>query len=375
MSQVGLHSCCPSLDYTPAASFVEAPEDSPSTMRFTPLKCLKGTVILTILSLFYMKYSFQPRTGLKAHDGSFYMDDRPFRILSGSFHYFRTHPEQWLDRLEKMKAAGLNAISTYIPWNLHEEIRGEFQFEGFWNLLKFIELVQSMGLYMIARPGPYICAEWEQGGFPAWMLHDPYMTFRSSKYPMYLKHVERYFNQLLPILARYTYKRGGPIIAVQVENEFGNLRTIDEAYIKFIVNLYHANNINELLFTSDSSWNLDFVEYPGLLPTVNFADRGKEHLQRLKIFNPGMPLMVGEFWSGWFDQWGKRHSISKKDFFEQAVDDVLSMQASINVYMFVGGTNFGFWNGANADKQIPIRSDYRPTRNKLRLRCSNLGIW
>jgi beta-galactosidase len=160
-----------------------------------------------------------------ATDGRFHLNSIAKRIISGEFHYFRTHPAQWDDRLRRLRTAGLNTITTRIPWNIHEKRRGVFEFNGFWNLSQFIQTVHRLGLLLIVDIGPYIDADWEFGGLPYWLLHDADMVVRSSSYPPYMNYVERYMGQLLTVLTRYTYKRHGPIIAVQIENELGSYTT------------------------------------------------------------------------------------------------------------------------------------------------------
>jgi len=294
--------------------------------------------------------------GLEAREGSFYLDGKPLRIIGGSFHYFRTHPQQWKDRLERMKAAFVNTVTTYIPWNLHERRRGVYNFaaDGY-DLVRFIKLVQEMELHLIVRPGPYICAEWEFGGLPSWLLHDPNMAVRTSSYPPYMNHVKQYFNQLLPILARFTHQRGGPIIAFQVENEFGSSTTSpDTTYLRFLVNLFRSHDINELLFTSDGAKQLPNGTLPDVLATVNFNKEPDERLRKLQLFQPGKPLMVTEFWPGWFDHWSEEHSTMTVDIFNDVLGKILAHDASVNLYMFVGGTNFWFWNGANYKKHVTL---------------------
>lgn len=294
--------------------------------------------------------------GLEARNMSFYLDGKPLRIISGSFHYFRTHPEQWQDRLERMKAAHVNTVTTYIPWNLHERQRGVYNFtvDG-WDIVRFIKLVQKMDLHLIVRPGPYICAEWDFGGLPAWMLHDPNMQIRTSTYTPYLNHVKQYFNQLLPLLARFTHQRGGPIIAFQVENEFGSSEmSPDRTYLRFLVNLFRLHDINELLFTSDGAKQLPNGTLPELLATVNFNKEAAERVEKLRLFQPSKPLMVAEFWPGWFDHWGEEHHTMHVDVFNDVAGTIFAHGASINLYMFVGGTNFWFWNGANYKENMTL---------------------
>jgi beta-galactosidase GanA len=289
----------------------------------------------------------------------FFVDGKPIRIIGGSFHYFRTRPEQWEDRLERMKAAGLNTVTTYVAWNLHEKQQGVYNFsaDGY-DLVQFIRVVHKHGFYMIFRPGPYICAEWEFGGFPSWLLRDPNMQVRSSVYKPYFTHLERFFTNLLPLIKKYTFRRGGPIIALQVENEFGSSATSpDPIYLGFIVSQFRKHGIRELLLTSDSSHNLAKGTPEGALPTVNFKKDAAEHLDRLLKFGKGKyPLMVTEFWPGWFDHWGEEHHVMEEAVFRNEIEKVLSYNASVNFYMFTGGTNFGFWNGANGGESF-----YAPT--------------
>jgi len=294
--------------------------------------------------------------GLEVRDGSFYLDGKPFRIISGSFHYFRTHPQQWRDRLERMKAAYVNTVTTYIPWNLHERRRGVYNFtvDG-WDIVRFIKLVQEMQLHLIIRPGPYICAEWEFGGFPSWLLHDPNMVTRTSTYPPYMNRVKLYFNKLLPLLARFTHRRGGPIIAFQVENEFGSSVTSpDKTYLRFLVNLFQSNDISEFLFTSDGAKQLPNGTVPEVFATVNFNKEPNERLNSVHLFQPGKPMMVAEFWPGWFDHWGEEHHTMTVSEFTEVAEAIFARGASINLYMFVGGTNFWFWNGANYKDHVTL---------------------
>jgi len=294
--------------------------------------------------------------GLEVKNGSFYLDGKRFRIISGSFHYFRTHPEQWKDRLVRMKAAYVNTVTTYIPWNLHERRRGVYNFtvDG-WDIVRFIKLVQEMQLHLIVRPGPYICAEWEFGGFPSWLLHDPNMMLRTSTYSPYMNRVKLYFNQLLSLLARFTHQRGGPIIAFQVENEFGSsITSPDKAYLRFLVHLFQSNDINELLFTSDGAKQLPNGTLPEVFATVNFNSEPFQQLKTLHEFQPGKPLMVAEFWPGWFDHWGGKHHTMPVSEFKEVAGTIFGHNASINLYMFVGGTNFGFWNGAGYEDNVTV---------------------
>ncbi|KAK3103421.1 hypothetical protein FSP39_019072 [Pinctada imbricata] len=242
-------------------------------------------------------------------------------------HYFRVHPDYWMDRLRKMRACGLNTVETYVPWNLHEEYPGKFDFSGFLDVRKFIQQAQEAGLYVIFRPGPYICAEWDLGGLPSWLLRDPNMKVRTN-YGPYQQAVQRFFNELLPKVADLQALRGGPIIAVQVENEFGS----------------YSDEIDHLLFIKEVKILIAYA-----LPTVNFPNMedGRKLFDMVRQWSKEFPLMVMEFWPGWFDHWGQAHKGLSIPLFEECLTGILEAGASFNMYMFHGGTNFGFMAGAN----------------------------
>lgn len=298
---------------------------------------------------------------LRTEQEEFYLEGKPFRILSGSIHYFRVVPEYWRDRLLKLKAMGLNTVETYVPWNLHEEIRGQFNFQGILDVVHFIKLAQDIGLYVIIRPGPYICAEWELGGLPSWLLRDPKMKLRSM-HPAYIHAVDNYFNKLLPMFVPLQFSYGGPIIAFQVENEYGSFgENLSVEYMTHLKKLMIKNGLKELLFTSDGIKQLKAHHYPhvrGVLKTANFQNNVTNKLIDLKQLQPDKPLMVTEFWPGWFDHWGEPHHQMEAEKVAQRVSNVLEAGASINLYMFHGGTTFGFLNGANA---VWKNFQYEPT--------------
>lgn len=298
---------------------------------------------------------------LKTSSTQFLLDGKPFRILSGALHYFRVVPEYWRDRLEKMRAFGLNTVETYVPWNLHEPRPGEFHFEGMLDIVKFIEMANDVGLKVIVRPGPYICSEWDFGGLPSWLLKDPAMQVRCA-YPPYLAAVDRYFDVLLPLLTPLQSTCSGPIIAMQVENEYGTYGN-DKVYLRHLADGMKVRGIDSFLFTSDGPRDicLQGGTLPDIFKTVNFAFEAKEAFAKLREYQPEGPLMVMEFWSGWFDHWGELHHISEdgSDSIQRSLDtldEILALGASVNFYMFHGGTNFGFMNGANADP-TPYQAD------------------
>ncbi len=278
---------------------------------------------------------------------TFYLNGEPFQIISGAFHYFRTVPEYWRDRLEKLKAMGCNTVETYIPWNLHESRKGEFCFEGILDVERFIQLAQELGLYVIIRPSPYICAEWEFGGLPAWLLQEEGMKLRVS-YPPFLRHVEEYYKVLLPRITPWQTTQGGPVILMQVENEYGYYAN-DRDYLETVKKYMIDNGVEVPLVTSDGPYPESFRagKVSGALPTGNFGSRTEERFEIMKSFTDGGPLMCTEFWVGWFDHWGNGGHM--RGNLEESVRDLERMLelGHVNIYMFEGGTNFGFMNGSN----------------------------
>lgn len=285
----------------------------------------------------------------------FLLDGEPFRILSGSIHYFRVHPGHWRDRLQKLKDFGLNTVETYIPWNMHEPEMSVFKFDRCVDLAGYLTIAQELGLHVIIRPGPFICSEWDFGGLPYWLLKDPTMQVRTS-YPPYLEAVDRYFDRLFEILVPFQSTHGGPIIAMQVENEYGGYGN-DQSYLMYIREGMQQRGVDVLLFTSDAPYdgNQQSGGVPGVIGTVNFAYNARKGFDVLRQYHPHGPLMVTEFWSGWFDHWGGFHHLcadgaQEPDEPVKTFDDILAAGASVNFYMFHGGTNFGFMNGANLDE-------------------------
>lgn len=287
------------------------------------------------------------RVGLKAEGKHFTLDDKPFTILSGAIHYFRIVPEYWEDRLLKLKAIGLNTVETYVPWNVHEPSPGKFNFGGMADIRNYIKLAHKLGLHVIVRPGPYICAEWEYGGLPSWLLRDRDLVIRSMSSP-YLEAVDRYLRNLLPLLIPLQYQNGGPIIAFQVENEYGNYGNSSD-YMQHLHNVFISNGVSELMFTSDGLTGIRKKLLPSVLQTINFQHNPDKQLKQLKMLQPDKPLMVMEFWPGWFDHWSEKHQVMDPDKTVKTVRTILNHGSSINFYMFHGGTNFGFMNGGNQD--------------------------
>lgn len=292
-------------------------------------------------------------------DTDFLLDGRPHQVVSGALHYFRVHPEQWPDRIRKARLMGLNTIETYVAWNFHAPERGRFDLDGPRDLGRFLDLVAAEGMHAIVRPGPYICAEWDNGGLPAWLLADPEVGVRRHE-PRYLAAIAQYYDQLLPLVAERQITRGGPVIAVQVENEYGAYGD-DHDYLRALIAMNRERGIEVPLLSCDQAD--DEMQARGSVPelhrTVTFGTRAKERLELLRRHQPTGPLMCMEFWDGWFDWWGQPHHVAPAEMNAQDLDDLLALGASVNLYMFHGGTNFGFTGGAN-DKHTyqPITTSY-----------------
>uniref|UniRef100_A0A8C5P2E3 Beta-galactosidase n=1 Tax=Jaculus jaculus TaxID=51337 RepID=A0A8C5P2E3_JACJA len=286
------------------------------------------------------------KLGLQAKGQNFMLEDSIFWIFGGSIHYFRVPKEYWRDRLLKMKACGLNTLTTYVPWNLHEPERGKFDFSGNLDLEAFVLLAAEIGLWVILRPGPYICSEVDLGGLPSWLLQDSGMKLRTT-YKGFTEAVDLYFDHLMSRVVPLQYKHGGPVIAVQVENEYGSYNK-DPAYMPYIKKALEDRGIIELLLTSDNKDGLQKGVVHGVLATINL--QSQQELQLLSTFLFSVqgiqPKMVMEYWTGWFDSWGGPHNILDSSEVLETVSAIIDSGSSINLYMFHGGTNFGFINGA-----------------------------
>ncbi|MGN1136223.1 MAG: beta-galactosidase family protein [Oscillospiraceae bacterium] len=289
----------------------------------------------------------------------FYLDKKPFKIISGALHYFRTVPEYWQDRLEKLVNMGCNTVETYIPWNFHEANKGEFRFDGDRDIERFIRLAKELGLYMIIRPSPYICAEWEFGGLPAWLLRDRNMRLRCS-YEPYLKAVKDYYSVLIPKLAPYQIDRGGNIILIQIENEYGYYGN-DTAYLEFLRDTMREMGITVPFATSDGPWSEQIFKSGMVgeaLPTGNFGSAAEWQFGQMKQFiGEDKPLMCMEFWNGWFDAWGEEHHTTPSEKAAAELEEILK-RGSVNFYMFEGGTNFGFMSGRNSGSKTGDVTSY-----------------
>ncbi|WP_437441644.1 glycoside hydrolase family 35 protein [Streptomyces cavourensis] len=291
-------------------------------------------------------------------DDHFRLDGRPVRLLSGALHYFRVHEEQWGHRLAMLAAMGLNCVETYVPWNLHEEREGVYRDVG--ALGRFLDAVREAGLWAIVRPGPYICAEWENGGLPVWVTGRFGRRVRTRD-AGYRAAVERWFRELLPQVVEREIGRGGPVVLVQAENEYGSYGS-DAVYLEWLAGLLRECGVSVPLFTSDGPEDhmLTGGSVPGLLATANFGSGAREAFGVLRRHRPEGPLMCMEFWCGWFDHWGAEPVVRDPGEAAEALREVLECGASVNIYMAHGGTNFAGWAGAN--RGGPVQDgEFQPT--------------
>ena len=314
---------------------------------------------------FLLAVAFAERT-FEVKNQTFYMDGQPFQYVSGSFHYFRVHPDRWEDVFQKMVAGGLNAVQTYVAWNLHEPQKGVFNFEGIADIERWINLAEKYGLYIIMRPGPYICAEWDFGGLPWWLVNEENITIRVNN-EAYLKAVDDWFKVLLPKFVPHLYRNGGNIISVQIENEYGLYGKCDKEYLKHLVELNTELLGKEtIFFTMDppNDGSLTCGNLEGTYMSCDFGTGGNpaDKFNTLRKYEKEFPLTNSEFYPGWLDHWGEGHHRVSTESIVDSLDKMLALGASVNFYMYIGGTNFGFYAGANGGgnsyQSDPTNYDY-----------------
>ena len=289
----------------------------------------------------------------------FVKDGRPVKLISGAVHYFRNMPDTWDDIFDKLLAMGCNCVETYCAWNMHEKKQGEFDFSGGLDIGLFLKKAGEKGLMAIVRPGPYICSEWEFGGLPWWIQTDEDMEIRCMN-EKYIACFDRYLDRLLAEVRPYLVTNGGNVIMLQCENEYGYYGD-DKQYLNYLKEGFEKRGIDVPLFTSDGTSESDILDgcIDGLLATLNFGSRVEENFEAHDRLFPESPKMCMEMWNGWFDAWGdeKHHTTSAEDY-AKVVDDMLK-RGHLNMYMFIGGTNFGFTSGANHyEKYLPDVTSY-----------------
>ncbi|QMV19423.1 beta-galactosidase [Granulicella sp. 5B5] len=320
---------------------------------------LQGVWRLTVAALAgVLALGVVAQTPLQVKGDRFELRGKPFQILSGEVEYARIPRADWADRLRKVHAMGLNTITVYVFWNLHEPKPGVFDFSGQNDVAAFLRAAQAEGLYVVLRPGPYVCAEWDLGGYPAWLLKDHTMVLRSMQ-PQYLAAVRTWMMRLGKELSPLQASRGGPIIAVQVENEYGSFQVPDDggAYMRTMEQMVRDAGFGEsLLYTADGPEELPKGSLPDLPAGIDFGTGdAAQGIAVFKKYRPNAPVYVAEYWDGWFDHWGSKHEVTDAAKQEAELRDVIAKGYSISLYMIHGGTSFGWMNGANWD-----RNKYEP---------------
>jgi len=288
-------------------------------------------------------------SGFAIEGDHFILKGKRIQVLSGEMHYARVPRAYWAARMKMIRAMGLNTLATYVFWNVHEPAPGVYDFAGNNDLVAFIKLAKSEGLHVLLRAGPYSCAEWEFGGFPAWLLADPKMqTALRSNDPAFMVPAERWLHRLAKEVASLQIENGGPIIATQIENEYGNFSN-DHTYMNHLRDIFIAAGFNKsLLYTVDPSRGLAAGEIDGIFSGVNFGTgHAATALDTLAKQRPGQPLFATEYWPGWFDLWGHPHETRSIAPQLADLEIILSRGASLNLYMVHGGTSFGMMAGAS----------------------------
>lgn len=318
---------------------------------------------------FYGEYANGPSEAIRTTKPSrlsydrknFTLDGRPIRIVSGSVHYFRMVPSRWRPVLQYARAMGLNAIETYIPWNLHEQSPGKFRFSGILDLRAFLEVAYDVGLLVLLRPGPYICSEWDMGGLPPYLLADDAMVLRSTN-PEFMRAALRYFDEVAKQISPYI---GKAVHALQIENEYGAYGH-EKEYLQAILRAWEEHGFTHdrvMFFTSDNGGTntvLNGSQFGSakVLKTINLERNVQEKVKMLRDIQPDAPAMIAEFWVGWFDHWGEVHHVRDGgDIVRQVSELLIDLDGSINLYMFFGGTNFGYLAGANIDDKMNYLAD------------------
>jgi len=317
------------------------------------------TIIATLLFCLSTLTALARGGDFTAGKNTFLLNGQPFVVKAAELHYPRIPRPYWEQRIKMCKALGMNTICLYVFWNIHEQQEGKFDFTGNNDVAAFCRLAQKNGMYVIVRPGPYVCAEWEMGGLPWWLLKKKDIRLREDD-PYFLARVKAFEAEVGRQLAPLTIQNGGPIIMVQVENEYGSYG-VNKQYVSQIRDIVKASGFDKVtLFQCDWASNFENNGLDDLLWTMNFGTGSNVDAQfkRLKQLRPETPLMCSEFWSGWFDKWGARHETRPAKAMVEGIDEMLSKNISFSLYMTHGGTSFGHWAGANSPGFAPDVTSY-----------------
>ncbi len=323
-------------------------------------KFLISLIVTLLLPLSGVHANSRQAGDFVAGKNEFLLNGKPFIVRAGELHYSRIPKAYWDHRIKMAKAMGMNTICIYLFWNFHEQQQGVFDFKGDKDVAEFVKLIQINGMYCILRPGPYVCAEWDMGGLPWWLLKKQDLKVRKRSDEFFMERVKTYLNEAGKQLAPYQIQNGGPIIMVQVENEYGTWGD-DQTYMETMRdNIRQAGFDKAQLLRCD--WSSNFFRYKldGAVNALNFGAGSNidDQFRKFKQMNPTSPLMCGEYWTGWFDQWGRPHETRDVNSFIGSLKDMMDRKISFSLYMAHGGTSFGQWAGANAPAYAPTTSSY-----------------
>ena len=333
-----------------------------------------------LLTLFLLLFSTFAKAGdFTVGNKAFLLNGEPFIVKAAEVHYPRMPRPYWDHRIKMCKSLGMNTLCIYVFWNIHEQREGEFVFSGNNDVAEFCRLAQKNGMYVIVRPGPYVCAEWEMGGLPWWLLKKKDIRLREQD-PYFMERVRIFEKKVGEQLAPLTIQNGGPIIMIQVENEYGSYGE-DKPYISAIRDCLRGIYGDKIaLFQCDWASNFEKNGLDDLVWTMNFGTGANidQQFKRLGELRPDAPKMCSEFWSGWFDKWGANHETRPAEEMVDGMDEMLSKGISFSLYMTHGGTSFGHWAGANSpgfapdvtsyDYDAPINEYGQPTEKFFKLR-------
>jgi len=323
---------------------------------------MKKQLIGLIFSMFSVAYipsvlaQQETAAPFKIGTESFILNGKPFVIRCGELHFARIPKAYWRQRLKMVRAVGLNTVCAYLFWNFHETTPGKFNWQGQADAAEFCKIAQQEGLYVILRPGPYSCAEWEFGGFPWWLLQKKDIKLRTQD-PYYLERSRLYLKEVGRILSPLQITHGGPILMVQVENEYGSYGS-DKDYLLKLRDYLKDAKFDVPFFTCDGVVQLKNDVQKDLFAVVNFGSNPEAGFKALREVQPEGPLMCGEYYPGWFDSWGNAHHTGSAERMVKELDYMLQQKASFSIYMIHGGTSFGLWAGANCQPYSPETSSY-----------------
>jgi len=291
-------------------------------------------------------FAQKPAHSFALGDSVFLLDGKPFQIIAGEIHYPRVPREAWRQRMQMAKAMGINTIGTYVFWNVNEPEKDVFDFKGNADIAAFVKIAQEEGLWVVLRPSPYVCAEWEFGGYPYWLQNEKGLVVR-SKEPQYIAEYKKYIDELGKQLSPYLIINGGNILMVQVENEYGSYGS-DKAYLELNRKLFVDAGFKGLLYTCDPPKDMSKGRLPGLLAAINSVSKPYILKKQIQANNDGKgPYFVAEWYPAWFDWWGEAHHKVPASRYVSELDEMLGAGFSVSMYMFHGGTTRAFMNGAN----------------------------